>query len=122
MFWPVINASLWDQSVEYMRIYARVRLTQLPNFMEARQPVPSGLHIPVWRQLLTDYPDMSLVDLLEYGWPLDYTSTRIHIPTLKNHLVAADSDFHIIKLISKELQHGAFLGPFLSLLSFHGHK
>ena len=58
----------------YKVIYDKVRQTGLPNFMDARVPVPSGVNIAAWRECLLEYPDVSLVDHLEFGWPLDYTA------------------------------------------------
>ena len=79
----------WSQFEQYLHIYDVVRATALPNYIEARIPLPSGLNIPVWRTLLADFPDSSLVDHLEYGWPLDYTSPSIPVPTLNNHSPSA---------------------------------
>ena len=75
-------------------------------------PLPSGLNIPVWRTLLADFPDSSLVDHLEFGWPLDYTSHNIPVPTLTNHSPSAISDVHILSFIEKERSFKALLGPF----------
>ena len=65
---------------DYKYIYDSVRATGLPNYMEAKIPIPSGLSISMWRYLLTDYPDVNLVEHLEYGWPLDYTKNKPPTP------------------------------------------
>ena len=92
--------------------YDIVRATALPNYLEVHIPVPPGLIIPAWRNLLTDFPDMILVDHLEFGWSLDYTAMRTPVPMLDNHTPAADSDIHIHTFIVKETTFGAILGPF----------
>ena len=67
-----------------VRIYD-VRASALPNFLEARLPLPSGLVIPLWRTLLADFSNTRLVNHLEFGWPLDYTTSCIPIPILNNY-------------------------------------
>ena len=39
----------------------------------------TGLNIKAWRELLADYPDVTLVEPLEFGWPIDYTKPT-HLP------------------------------------------
>ena len=64
--------------------------------------------------MLEDFPDTTLVDLLEFGWPIDYTSLKVPTPTFRNHSRSADDDLHINKFITKELAFNAFLDPFCS--------
>ena len=109
--WPISSSALLSKAPEYKCIYDIVRSTGLPNYLGAWIPIPSGLQI-VWRKLLLNYPDNSLVDYLEFGWPLDYTKTTPPTPTLKNHAVGADVDFHIINYINTEIAHKALIGPF----------
>ena len=45
--------------------------------MEARLPVPSQLNVETWKSLLTDYWDQQLLQLLEYGFPLDFHGTLL---------------------------------------------
>ena len=42
----------------------------------------------------------------------DYTKNVSQQPTLKNHAVSADAEFHILNYIKTELFHNALLGPF----------
>ena len=76
-FWPVSNESLWHNATQQRQIYDSVRRTGLPNFLEAKIPVPLTLHIPTGHVLLADFPDTSLVDLLEFGFFGDHLS---HLP------------------------------------------
>ena len=110
----VTNDALWKQADTYKKLYDVVRSTGLPNFMQARLPVLSGLCIPAWRLLLADFPDTSSVDLLEFGWPIYYTSLKVPTTTFQNHSPSADADLHIQKCITKELALRAYLGPFSS--------
>lgn len=50
----------------------------------------SALHIPVWRDLLRDYPDCLICDFLEYGWPISYTSATLPTFDLRTHRGALD--------------------------------
>lgn len=81
-----------------MVIYDQVRETALPNYLEAKIPVPSALNIPRWREMLTDYHDTNLVDLLELGWPADYTAQKPPTAIYTNHardgeqLIAIDNN------------------------------
>ena len=67
----------------------------LPNYLKARVPVPSTLNINAWRSMLADYPDVQLVDHLEFGWPLDYSSIKPPTPTFRNHANATDLAEHV---------------------------
>ena len=72
-FWPLSTSKLANKANDYKLIYDIVHETGLPNYMEAKIPIPSGLNIKAWRDLLVNYPDEALVDHLEYDWPIDYT-------------------------------------------------
>ena len=52
---------------------------------EARIKLPSELNIEAWSCRLVDYLDVSLVDHLEFSWPLDYTTLGIPTPAFTNH-------------------------------------
>ena len=61
---------------------------------------------------MTDYHDDQLVDILNYGWPVDYTYNRTPTPTLNNLREPVDYSVHIDKYINTEHKHNALLGPF----------
>ena len=63
--------------------------------------------------MLTNYPDVQLVDQLEFGWPLDYSSIKPPTPTFRNHANASDLVEHVAPFI--QVAHRAMLGPFISL-------
>ena len=113
-FWLVTDAHTWAPASHYKLIYHAVCKTGLPNYLDPRIPVPSGLNIPVWRALLLDFLDTLLVDHLKFEWPLNYTANRIPTPTYKNHSVTVELDFLILKFINTSLSHNALLGPFES--------
>ena len=69
--------------MSYTTIYDMVSATGVPNFLEARMPLSSGLNITAWRLLLSDYPDAGLLDHLEFAWPLDYTLGNVPTATYR---------------------------------------
>lgn len=102
----------WGKFNDFKAVYDVVRDSALPNYLLVRKPVRSGLNIGEWRKMLVGYGDRVLVDLLEFGWPADYTGNTIPKATLVNHSRDELSDEHISKFIQKELQMGGLLGPF----------
>ena len=109
--WPKINVIAWNKH-PFIDIYNAVLLTGLPNFLVARRPLPSGLNINNWRKSLPSYHDKQIVDFLEFGWPVGYTSSKLPIPTYSNHKELLDYSTHINNYIETELFHEALLGPF----------
>ena len=49
-----------------------VRPTNKPNYMEARLPVKSQLKVDAWKTYLQDHWDRQLLQLIEFGFPLDF--------------------------------------------------
>ena len=58
-------------------------------------PVDSKLNIKNWRSYLHDFWDKQLVDLLEYGFPLDFDRAAPLVSTEDNHDSAKNFDFCI---------------------------
>ena len=83
-------------------------------FLGCRIPVDSGLNIKNWRFYLKDFWDKQLVDLLEYGFPLDFDRDAPLMSTEENHASAKNFASDVQTYISEELKHGAMLGPFAS--------
>ena len=111
LIWPVAVTD-WKQNNTYKKLFTKVRRTALPNYLAAREPVPSALHIQAWRRLLNKYPDTCLVDYLEFGWPLDFTAPRPPVPTYVNHETNENFLTHIDNFLEQEIGHKALLGPF----------
>ena len=65
----VVNCS---DGLSPFNIHALVRATNKPNYMEARLPVKSQLNVCEWKSRLTNYWDQQLLQLLEFGFPLDF--------------------------------------------------
>ena len=89
-----------------------VRQSGRPNFLGNRIPVDSKLNIKNWRFHLQDYWDKQIVDLLEYGFPLDFDRDAPLLSTEENHASATKFNKDVSTYINEELKHGAMLGPF----------
>ena len=74
--------------------------------------MPSGLHIPAWRERLTSYHDKQLCDFLEFGWPIGYTKSSPPQSSSKNHGSALARPDIIDAFLVKECSLGATCGPF----------
>ena len=49
-----------------------VKQHQKPNYLGARLKVDSQLTLDAWKNHLSDYWDNQLIDLLYFGFPLDF--------------------------------------------------
>ena len=112
VLWPTTERRAWAEWEEFREVYDTVRKTCVPNYLEARLPLKSGLCIPSWRKALVDYRDSELVDFLEFGWPLDYTAPVAPTPALSNHEKNPLYLSHVNSFLTKELSCNALLGPF----------
>ena len=54
------------------------------------------------------------MDLLEFGFPLDFDRSLDLISVEDNHKLAKDYEEHVEHYLQEELYHGAILGPFKS--------
>ncbi|XP_078667500.1 uncharacterized protein LOC144909308 [Branchiostoma floridae x Branchiostoma belcheri] len=88
-----------------------VRRSGVPNYKHARLPVPCKLNIAAWRLYLRDYTDPDFCDLLEFGFPVNYTASSSPRVPLTNHPSALRYADHVNDYIRTELAHGATIGP-----------
>ena len=108
--WPPSSQLDINQVIDSHRIVAA---TGVPNFHQAQIPVPTKLHVPIWRALLLDYQvDPSLCDHIEYGFPVNYESPELPAVPFTNHQSALDYPAEVDKYIAKVVKAGAALGPF----------
>ena len=77
-----------------------------------RIPIQSQLNIYRWKHQLHNYWDQQLLDLLYYGFPLDFDRSRQLQSIEINHKSAIDYHDHVSHYIAEELKHGAMYGPF----------
>ena len=97
------SAGISNLNAELMEIYEQVSRSGEYNFQRARKRVPSGLRVEEWRRYLADYRDRSLVDYIEYGWPINFRRGAVLQSTLINHASARQHGEHIDFYIETEM-------------------
>ena len=102
----------YDTIPDIIRTHRLVRDSGLPNFLKCRIPLKSNLNIDQWKFHLVNYWDQQLVDLLQYGFPLDFDRQFPLISTEVNHTSAIQNAGHVKQYLQEEQKHKAILGPF----------
>ena len=106
------DPTYWEQIPDIITAHKLIRQSGLPNFLGLRIPVYTQLKVETWRHHLRGYWDQQLIDLIQYGFPLDFDREAILGETLDNHTSANDYASHVTKYIQEELQFWAMIGPF----------
>ena len=86
------------------------------NFNGARTKLSHcNINVNKFRELLpSDFDDISVLQYLEYGFPLGLVEDFVLQPNLKNHSSSYEYFSHIDKFINNELEKGGITGPFYS--------
>ena len=105
---PTVN---WDYIPDVLTAHKLIRQSNLPNFLGLRIPVRTNLNVDSWRHHLADYFDQQLLDLIQFGFPLDFDRSRDLQSTLVNHTSARLYPEHVDKYIAEEVGFQAMLGP-----------
>ena len=87
-----------------------VKKTGKPNFLQARLPATSQLHVDKWKSLLKDYWDLQLLQLLQFGFPLNKCCPLQH--EIGNHSSANEFPTDVDAYLEEECKFCALLGPF----------
>ena len=103
---------IWTDVPNVIEAHKIIKKSARPNFMGVRIPVNSQFNIPAWESYLNEYWDKQIVDLLQYGFPLDFDRTRCLSSTYNNHTSAVTFPDHVNNYINTETKYGAILGPF----------
>ena len=103
----------YEQIPDIISTYFMIKESGLPNFLQGCIPVTSNLNIDRWRFHLLDYWDQQLLDLLEYGFPIDFDWNSALTSTFVNHISALQNVDHVAKYLTEEFQHEAIMGPFI---------
>ena len=82
------------------------------NFLQARIPVESQLKVEAWEEALGDYWDRQLLELIKFGFSLDFNRACNLGEYTGNHSSAIDCPKDIEAYIEEELHYGVLLGPF----------
>lgn len=107
--WPAIHGV----SPQIQFTYNSVRDSGLPNSLAARIPLQSSLKIDNWRALSSNHlHDPWIIEMLEYGFPLQYTGPVPYSAVTSNHSSAINYPDHVKAYIDKEISEAAMVGPF----------
>ena len=107
------NATLCN-SHDYspIEMHKIVKETGKPNFLRVRLPVTSQLNVDRWKILLKDYWDQQLLQLLQFGFPLDFNRCCPLKHEVGNHSSANEFPADIDAYIEEECKFGALLDLF----------
>ena len=99
----------WQTVPDMLKAHKIIIESGLPNFMKCRIPVQTHLKPQAWKKYLTNYWDGQIVDLISFGFPLDFDRSCPLISTYENHSSALQYLDDVNKYI-QELQYQAILG------------
>ena len=102
-------------------IHELVKSTGRPNFMQARFPLESQLNVEAWEKYLHGYWDRQLLQLIRFGFPLDFNRSCPLTHKQANHKSAMEFPNDINAYIEEEKKYNALLGPFDSHPISSGH-
>ena len=95
-----------------LQIHDIVKKSGKPNFLKARIPIQSQLKVEAWEEALGNYWDRQLLELIKFGFPLDFNRVCDLGQYTGNHSSAIDCPKDIEAYIQEELHYGGLLGPF----------
>ena len=109
---PKVGDQLRRHFPGWARVYSQVRASAIPNYRGARIPLESGLNIEAWRKRAHLISDGSLIDMLQYGFPVGFEGKIKPKDDLPNHGSAVKFPKDIHKFLDKECRLKAMIGPF----------
>ena len=105
-----------------IEMHYAVRETNNPNFMLARILVKGQLNVEAWCEHLGEYWDQQLLQLIRFGFPLDFNRACDITNEPGNHKSAVDYPNDIDAYIAEEQKYDAILGPFNEKPICGGHS
>ena len=96
---------------DVLQVHRLIKESGVPNFWGLRIPVKTQLNIAAWHFYLRDYFGQQLLDLIEFGFPLDFDRSCSLGSSHNNHTSANRYPAHVEGYLFKELNYYAFLGP-----------
>ena len=100
----------------FTELHSKVSQNSTYNFQGARiKLIHSKIRVDRIRELLPyQYDDISVIQYLEFGFPLGLAESPVLESTLKNHSSSYDYFKHIDKFLDTEIKKGGATGPFLN--------
>jgi hypothetical protein len=105
--------SLDDREFD-IQIHESVVTSRIPNYRGCRIPLRTRLNITYLKEQLSHYHDPVLVELLEFGFPIEVKGQLPVRNQCKNHRGALDFPGTMDNYVDKELHYGSVMGPFKS--------
>ena len=93
-------------------LYRHVKDSGKLIFLGCRIPVNSQLNIVAWQEMLQEYWNVQLIELLKFGFPLDFNRSCTLCCERKNHSSALQYPSHVDTYLQEEIEYGAIVGPF----------
>ena len=104
-----------------IQIHNLVKRSGVYNFLGCRIPIKSQLNLDEWSHQLRGYWDVQLIDLLTYGFPLDFNRKSPLNWEDKNHKSAVEYPKDVEAYLLEEVHHGAIMGPYSVHPIAHSH-
>ena len=101
-----------DKVLDPVEQVLKVRSSGTSNFLAERIPVESQLNVSEWKKVFKNYWDQQLVQLVEFGFPLDFNRNSVLHHNGKNHSSAIEFPDDIRVYLNEEIKHGAIMGPY----------
>ena len=117
-FIPLSTFILGDQCKQAEPIHCPIKIHNLVkqsgvyNFLGCRIPIQTQLNVEEWSRQLDGYWDVQLIDLITYGFPLDFNRNSPLKWEDKNHKSALDYPRDVETYLQEEIRHGAIMGPY----------
>ena len=100
----------------YVSLHQKVSNFNTYNYLGSRIPLKhSKLRVNKFRQLMPPaFEDISILQYMEYGFPLGLMDDFVLKPVLKNHSSSYDFYSYVDKFVKSEIEFGGITGPFQS--------
>ena len=119
---PEVDVTYDGVELTPIEMHYAVKKTNKPYFMSARIPVRGQLNGEAWCEHLGEYWDQQLLQLIRYGFPLDFNRACNLRSEAGNHKLAVDYPSDIDAYIAEEQKYDAILGPYTHKPIEGGHS
>ena len=109
---PSVNESLSDCAIDPFALHKHIKDSGQLNFGGCRIPVTSQFKLQAWQKMFVGYWDVQLIQLLTFGFPLDYNRNYTLCSDRKNHASAVQYPEHVDAYLEEETGYVAILGHF----------
>ena len=92
-------------------IYRKVAAVGLPNFIRAQIPVLTNFNLKAWADMAVTTEELQVGAFLSFEFPAGFEGP-VPSTSSDNHSLARVHPLDIAHYITKEIGHGALLGPF----------